>query len=231
MILTECRVCDAIVSAETLAQYSAVLDPKLGATERITFARCPDCSNPLLIGAELYGSDRGREVWSDPYRLYPQRDELVGRRIPRAVRKCFEEAISCFRARAYNASMMMCRRTLQSACLDVHIDQPTLPLALDELRAQGIIETRLLEWAEALPLVMNGLGATLDAEVSREDARDALEFTDAFLAYLYTFRKGFHEFRRRRDKIAEQTPIASEPTALAAAAAAASRPSNGDEPA
>jgi len=236
LILTECRACEAVVTAETLAQYTAVLDPESEATQRITFAQCPDCNSPLLIGEEFYGNERGREVWSEPYRLFPQRDEVVGPRVPRSVAKCYKEALTCFNARAYSAATTMCRKTLQAACVERHIHQASLSLALAEMMSQGIIEARMFEWAEALPQLANG-GGPPDAVVSREDARDVLEFTDAFLAYLYTFRKGFHEFRTRHGDTTTEAPavvelpaVASEPTALEMAAAAASRPANGEEP-
>jgi len=227
-VLMECSACEAIVAAETLAQYSAVLAGRSSGTQRITFARCSTCESPLVVSEELHGNERGREVWSSPYRLYPTADETFGPRMPRSVRKSYDEARGCFSAQAYSAATMMCSRTIQLACAEHNIEHSTLSASLGELRTQGIIETRVIEWAEALPHL--NTPSTLEATLTREDARDALEFTDAFLAYLYTFRDRFNEFRRRGRTKAASRPQAVNDTAAvtAAVASAASPPSNGD---
>jgi len=193
-ILTECRACEVIVAAETLAQYSAVLDPRAGATERFTFARCPKCDSPLLTREQFYGHEDGKEVWSEPYRLYPAKDELVGPRIPRAVRNGFAEALNCFNAQAYSASTIMCRRTLEAACSELDVSSSALRGALEELSGRGLVDARVLDWLDALPPLSDKPGAE---PVSREKAREVVEFTDALLAYLYTFRDRLEEFRQR----------------------------------
>ena len=233
LIVTECPACEAVVGAEILAQYSAVLNPELGATERVTFARCRKCDSPFLLGEEYYGNDKGRDSWSDPYRMFPPRGELVRPTMSRTVRESFREAISCFKGQAYSAATMMCHRAVAAACREHDVNGGgDLSAAIGELRTQGVIETRMLEWAEMLPHLTNR--PTIDSHVTRDQARDALEFTDAFLAYVYTFRDRFQEFRnRRRTSTVEPAPVASEPNAFTAAAAgSASRPttSNGESP-
>jgi hypothetical protein len=194
-ILTECRACEAIVAAEVLAQYSAVLDPRAGATERFTFARCPKCDSPLLAREQFYGREDDKEVWSEPYRLYPAKDELVGPRIPRSVRNSFAEALNCFNAQAYSASTLMCRRTLEAACAESEIEGGSLRESLREMSSRGIVDARVLDWLDALPHLAGAEGAESSA---REEAREVVEFTDALLAYLYTFRDRLEEFRQRR---------------------------------
>ena len=231
MILTECGGCGTVVAAEALAQYSAVLNPQLGATERITFARCRKCDQPFLVGEEFYGGENGTEAWSDPYRVYPSRDNLLRTRLPQSVQNPYREAINCLKAQAYAATTMMCHRTLEAACIEHNISEPTLAASLAEMMTQGVIEASLFEWAEALPPVMSTSGSLVDASVSRKEAQDVLAFTDAFLAYLYTFRDRYHGFLKRRARAADRQPLRDEPTATSAVAAgAASPPSNGDRP-
>jgi hypothetical protein len=236
MILTECSGCGTVVAAEAIAQYSAVLNPQLGATERITFARCRKCDSPFLVGEEFFGGGGGgtdgTEAWSDPYRVYPSRDELLRPKLPPTVQNPYREAINCIKAQAYSAATMMCYRTLDAACIEHNISEATLAESLKEMRTQGVIEPRLFEWAEALPAVMNTTGPQADSAVSRNDASDVLAFTDAFLAYLYSFRNRYHGFLKRRTRVTEQRPpLHGESTAASAVAAgAASRPSNGDRP-
>ncbi len=193
-ILTECRACEVIVAAEVLAQYSAVLDPRAGATERFSFARCPKCDSPLLTREQFYGNEDGKEVWSEPYRLYPAKDELVGPRIPRTVRNSFAEAVNCFNAQAYSAAAMMCRRTLEAACAESEIEGSSLRDCLQQMCGRGIVDGRVIDWLDALaPLAEKPSGEP----VSRETAREVVEFTDALLSYLYTFQDRLEEFRQR----------------------------------
>jgi hypothetical protein len=227
VILTECRACETVVSAEALARYSAVQD-NLRTTERITFARCPRCNSPLLIGEELYANDGGREHWSEPYRLHPPRDDLFHHRLPHAVEAAHKEAYDCLRARAYGAALLMCARTIEAACAEHGAHGSNIIAAIGELKSQGVVETRLAEWAEALPFLDR------PADATRDDARDALEFTDAFLTYLYSYRHRMLQFRARRSSKAAERPHApAETTATltaVAAGAASPPPSNGDQP-
>jgi hypothetical protein len=219
-VLTECRACEVIVAAEVLAQYSAVLDPRAGATERFTFARCPKCDSPLLTREQFYGVEDGKEVWSEPYRLYPAKDELVGPRIPRSVRNSFAEALNCFNAQAYSAAAMMCRRTLEGACAEAEIEGSSLRDCLDEMSGRGIVDARVLDWLNALAPLAETPG---NEPVSRETAREVVEFTDALLSYLYTFRDRLEEFRQRHG-IRTPKPTAERPLESVGAM-------NGDQPA
>jgi hypothetical protein len=143
MILTECSACGTVVAAEAIAQYSAVLNPQLGATERITFARCRKCDSPFLVGEEFFGGSGGgtdgTEAWSDPYRVYPSRDELLRPKLPPTVQNPYREAINCIKAQAYSAATMMCYRTLDAACIEHNISEATLAESLAEMQTQGIV--------------------------------------------------------------------------------------------
>jgi hypothetical protein len=66
------------------------------------------------------------------------------------------------------------------------------------MRDRGVIETRLFDWAEALRLVGNEAAHDVVAGIHGQDAQDAIEFTNALLGYLYTFRDRFEAFKARR---------------------------------
>jgi hypothetical protein len=69
---------------------------------------------------------------------------------------------------------------------------------LPSLRDAGEIDDRLLEWGNALRMVGNEAAHDVLAEISREDAEDILDFTEAILEYLYTFKERFDQFQERR---------------------------------
>ena len=68
-----------------------------------------------------------------------------------------------------------------------------------KLNEQGVIEGRLLEWAQGLR-VLGNIGAHYsDAMVGRQDAEDALELSEALLDYVYVLSAKFTQFKDRRD--------------------------------
>jgi hypothetical protein len=73
-----------------------------------------------------------------------------------------------------------------------------LKAKIEALKNHGVIDQTLLDWATELRLLGNE-AAHGDGEISRQDAKDALEFTEAMLSYIYTYRQSFDFFKRRRD--------------------------------
>jgi hypothetical protein len=69
---------------------------------------------------------------------------------------------------------------------------------MEDLNTSGVIDQALLDWATELRILGNE-AAHGDNETSRQDAKDALEFTEAMLSYIYTYRQNFDLFKRRRD--------------------------------
>jgi Domain of unknown function (DUF4145) len=62
-----------------------------------------------------------------------------------------------------------------------------------------MIDERLFEWSDALRVVGNeaahGVGLSID-----QDAKDTLEFTNAILDYIFSYRDRFEQFKKRRAK-------------------------------
>jgi hypothetical protein len=47
----------------------------------------------------------------------------------------------------------------------------------------------------------------VDFVASREDAKDTIEFTEALIAYVFTYRHKFDEFKKRRAKAASAPKV------------------------
>ena len=73
-----------------------------------------------------------------------------------------------------------------------------LALKLKTLAGRGIIEARLVDWAHGIRLVGNEAAHDTETEVSKEDARDALDFTEALLTYVFVLNERFAAFSQRR---------------------------------
>ena len=187
-----CRTCSALVHAEPLTSYGRG-DPQEGPTERISFLHCPNCWHPFVVTQEDFGE------LGEPEVLYPQSSRL-NPSLPKPILAAYAEADSCFRARAYTAAAIMCRKTLEGLCAEHGVKKQALVAQLKDLKDRGIIESRLFEWADALRISGNEAAHDVGVTVSPDDARDILEFTNALLEYVFTFRERFEAFKKRRDE-------------------------------
>jgi hypothetical protein len=165
-----------------------------------TLLICDSCSSPLLVCQEA--EQQGESEWriSEPDQLWPPSLCELGVGVPRSVRRAFEEAAHCFeRARAYTATAIMCRRALEAVCDHCNVKvKNNLRASLDRLRQGGMIDESLFKWAAELHALGNIAAHEADALLSRQDAADALHFTNALLSYIFTYRQEFEEFKSRR---------------------------------
>jgi len=92
----------------------------------------------------------------------------------------------------------MCRKSLEAVC-DAHaFKKGVLASKLQEMKDKGIIESRLFQWAEALRIAGNQAAHDVDSTIVAQDARDLIQFTEALLEYVFTFRDKFDQFMKRR---------------------------------
>ena len=157
--------------------------------ERVFLCRCPRCNEPILL--------RDDEI-SPAAQVFPAPERPLSRSVPQPIRECFQEARDCLRTHAHTATALMCRRTLEAVAKDHGVEEANLATAIRAMREQGIIEARLFEWAEALRLVGNEAAHDVNRLIHGQDAQDVVEFTNALLEYLYTFRDQFEAFKQRR---------------------------------
>jgi len=151
---------------------------------------------PSLQVREDYGIGFDKD---EPSLIYPERRRL-STDVPAPLRREWEEAFTCFEAKAYTAATVMVRRTLEGTCKEQGMTKRTLAENLKELQAQGLINDTLAQWADALRVVGNAGAHYTGRSVSREDAEDALHFAEALLDHSYVLRKRFEQFQQRLDK-------------------------------
>lgn len=109
----------------------------------------------------------------------------------------------------------MVRRTLEGVCSAHEIKRKPLYAALDEMRSLGLIEGRLLEWAQELRVLGNDAAHFTGKTVSRDDAEDALTLAEALMDYLYVFSAQFEKFRaRRNEQSPQETPTGSSASSI-----------------
>ena len=184
-MIVECKQCEALVNAEAVCSYDAK-DKVFAVT--YWFLKCPKCDSPLLVEQGVFGDTR----------LYPSKDYSLNPSLPEPLRVAYAEAFACFKSKAYTATALMCRKALEGICAEHGAKGRNLVSSLKELKDKGVIENRLYEWADTLRISGNEAAHDVAIRISAEDAKDILEFTNALLEYVFTFRDKFEEFKKRR---------------------------------
>jgi hypothetical protein len=202
-MIVECIDCGAVVNAEKIASY-VTYEEASQTSGRYTFLKCPRCERPfIVVQTDNYG-DFDEDV---PWRIYPPPDVGLNPGLPHSIISAFSEAQRCFRAKAYTATAIMCRKTLQAIADEHKIKARNLDSALKEMKEQGVIENRLYEWADALRVSGNEAVHDVEVDVSAADAKDVLEFTRALLEYVFTFREKFDQWKARKEARRNPSPV------------------------
>jgi hypothetical protein len=195
-VILECKHCEANVEAKTIAVYEENGDED-EPPGRWTFASCPSCQAPMLA----VQCDFGLGFDDDPpARAFPPRDRQLGWKIPDPIKTAFNEAVVCFKVKAFTASAIMCRKALEGLCAEHGVKEPNLSRSLKKLKEKQIIEEKLFEWAEALRTMGNEAAHGVECTISREDCQDTLDFTEALVQYVFTYQDQFKRFKDRREK-------------------------------
>ncbi|MET9767712.1 DUF4145 domain-containing protein [Streptomyces sp. NPDC006415] len=167
----------------------------------LELAQCGICYDPFLMIEEDWG-----QGWDgDPLVVWPKQQRSLSLNVPQALRREHDEARQCFSSKAYTATAVMVRRTLEGVCLDQGMSTSggrSKPLfqMLKQMKEEGKIDGQLLEWAEELRILGNQGAHFSGTSVNREDAADGLALAEALLDYLYVFSAQFAAFKARRAK-------------------------------
>lgn len=126
--------------------------------------QCEACKDFVLVVAR-------RTHGQGPFRLegfapLGTPDDSVDQAVPPAIRSDFAEALRCRWVKAYKATVVLCRRAIQSSCLELKAQGRKLVDQIDELGARGIITDKLREFAHEVRLTGN-TGAHPKTENSR----------------------------------------------------------------
>jgi len=140
------------------------------------------------------------DIWDTPFPLFPPSDLRVNPNAPIEIQKAFEEACACYRTQAFTAAAIMCRKTLEGVCAAHGVSDRTLVGSRKKMKESGLIDERLFEWSDALRLAGNEAAHGVSVSIGQTDAKDILEFTNAILDYLFSFRDRFEQFLQRRTK-------------------------------
>ncbi|MCZ2079666.1 MAG: DUF4145 domain-containing protein [Bryobacterales bacterium] len=196
-----CKDCDRKVDAKVVGQH-AYHDAAEGPPTRITLLQCLRCGHAVLVREEEIWEDS----WTNPETVYPYGGGAPNPELPERLQSALQEARRCYQAKAYTATALLCRRTIETLCVDRGVKEQNLAAALAKMRDRNLIDGSLFEWADGLRLAGNRAAHDVTSDVSWEDARDLVEFTEALLEYVIVFRERFERFKARQSQPAAKQP-------------------------
>jgi len=198
-MIIECPHCKARVDGKEKGAVELTAE-HIGVPSKYVLLECNSCYSALLGYMEVEQDERGEWDWGTAVRRWPAPESDIDRTIPEIARISLVEAKQCFKANVFSACAVMCGKAVEGVC--VHFDPKTKSLAtgLAKLKKDGHIDDRLFSWGEVLRKSRN-LGAHATTErVSKDDARDLLDFSIAICEYVFVLSAKFERFEARRSK-------------------------------
>ena len=111
-MLVECDNCSALVEALVIGDYVQEMEYDWMCNLKFSFCKCSQCAEPILV-EQKYEFDHEEEMyWGIPKRIYPGNLFHINPVIPEELKIGLTECIKCYKASAYTATAIMCRRTL-----------------------------------------------------------------------------------------------------------------------
>lgn len=192
-VMIDCPHCEEFVQAPPARPW---FEHEL---DRIWILQCPRCYRPLVAFQKFLGpvGPYEQEEYAAAERVWPFPDVTLSTEIPDVIHTSLSEAQKCLSCRAYTASVAMTGRGLEGLCYHFKTKETTLFEGLKELRAQGIIDDCLYQWAEELRKHRNLAAHAGGASFERQDAEDIFDFAVAICDYVFVLTNKFEEFLRR----------------------------------
>jgi hypothetical protein len=196
-MIVECLECRSHVDAREFGRFERLSDGA-GPSSLFTLLSCSTCGSPILTRQTNIGNMAVGDKWDTPYLVFPSAGLRVNPSAPADIQAAFEEACACYRARAFTASAIMCPKTLEGLCAAHGIVERNLAGSLKKMKESSLIDDRLFEWSDLLRIAGNEAAHGVGLSIAEPDAKDILEFTNAILDYMFSFRDRFESFKKRR---------------------------------
>ncbi len=198
-MIIDCFYCESKVDAAVKGEVE-VQDENNQLPFKTVLVECPMCHNALIGISEFLQTGLERFEWDKLTRVFPERESSFDWGIPEIARNSLIEANICYKAKAFSACAVMCGRTIEGVCKHHFPKNKTLAAGLKELKKAGIIDERLFHWGDELRKHRNiGAHATTE-KISKEDAKDLLDFSTTICDYIFVLNEKFNRFKERNKK-------------------------------
>ena len=162
-------------------------------TRAVTALRCQGCRKFILgfvywQGHSNWASSPAAIKYETHYPISLPSDDLPTG-IPDAIAHNFKEALRCRWIKAYQATVLMCRRALQVSCDSESAVGNDMYKQIDDLASKQLITEPLRKMAHRIRLLgkrgAHGDYSDIDATITQKDADDAIKFMGHYLEHVY----------------------------------------------
>lgn len=191
-----CAKCNILVQAKVIAEGSGGYESDAAHPmdevdapyhqEYYSVCLCPRCNSPFLIQQDIFGIAGEFAKVADEKVFYPSESNFSIEHLPEKIQSSYEQAVRSFKAVLYEPCVIMCRKCLEITCKSFGIGERSIYGGLQKLHKEGHIDSRLLGLAHEIRLIGNEAVHGSDDNITKEDARDVLDFTEAILISVFT---------------------------------------------
>jgi len=201
--VVHCERCKKPMAAKPHGSYETMSPGGTYWAVVTTLMECIGCHSPFVVQSSSPALDDfdnwNDNQWTLPEQVLPPIDEAVDESVPTAISKNYLEARRSLRGQNFTAAVVMCRRTLEFICNHFNADGNDLFTMLKSLRTKLVLDDRMHSWGDNIIRFMGNKGAhAYEDDIDPDDAADAVEFTKAFIQYLFVFDAAFHKHMERR---------------------------------
>lgn len=162
--------------------------------------RCPSCLGALFGRGVSYMNEDEWEL-AIAERLWPEPPSAdVAGEIPERARRDIKDAQKALSHGIYSAAAVLCRRAL-ARLIRKKAGASMIGKGLADLKAKGVIDQRLFDWAEELRKERNLGSLASDDETTKENAQDLVDFTIAIFEYVYAVAEKHEKYVTRRSMV------------------------------
>lgn len=173
-----CPQCNSIVETEIIYSYHIeehYNEDLVGGGILVKLSKCLRCKTPFLAKID-FGCVEEHYWESSNIQLFPNTENTAIKNCSKIVINPYQEALKCYRAHAFDACVIMCRKGIEAICIDKGENKGNLLTKLKNLKEKGILEGTLFKWTDELRLIGNDGAHSHQQVVNQEDAKDALDF-------------------------------------------------------
>ena len=166
-------------------------------------AVCGRCESVFLVESTCVEIE-GTSTLPRERILYPSSRRISMDGVPATVVRAYSNAARSFSVGLYEPCVIMSRKCIEAVCEELGTTKGNLKERLSILGENGKIDQNILAWANQLRLIGNDAAHDLKIVIEQIDARDALDFVEAILMYVFTLNRKFEEFLERRKNLHKQ---------------------------
>lgn len=198
-----CPNCNSIIETELIFSYDIenhCNEDLRGWGDTIDLFKCLRCKSPFLNERE-YEYIEGEYYETSNIQLFPKIENEAIKNCPKIVISPYKEALKCYQAHAYEATVIMCRKGIEAICFDKGQERGNLITKLKNLKDNQVLEGTLYKWTDELRLIGNDGAHSHNQIVTQQDAKDVIDFFEALITYLYHLVEQYDSLVKRRNKI------------------------------